>query len=339
MPPGKLNASSPEIRGLLVISAIVGVFMLIVFGIFYLSQLAEKNPSPEGATKGDMSSPAKVGQSQGEVRVNPKDGLKYVWIPPGTFQMGCSRGDTECRPDEKPPHQVTITKGFWLGQTEVTVGAYKRFVGATGRQMPPEPSLALVGRPLNPGWGDEAMPIVEVTWDDAQAYCSWAGGQLPTEAEWEYAARAGSTVARYANLDEIAWYADNSGIQPFDSERFSKEHQANNVNEDEKRYEKRLNENGNNMHEVGQKRANGFGLYDVLGNAWEWVNDWYDEKYYQSSPSQDPAGPTTGQERVIRGGAWKANPKEVRVSYRTRWVPYGSLEFNGFRCGREVAGP
>ena len=85
---------------------------------------------------------AKAGESKGEVRVNPKDGLKYVWIPPGTFMMGCSPGDNECEDDEKPPHQVTITKGFWLGQTEVTVGAYKRFAGATGRQMPPEPNLA-----------------------------------------------------------------------------------------------------------------------------------------------------------------------------------------------------
>ncbi|MGA9058295.1 MAG: SUMF1/EgtB/PvdO family nonheme iron enzyme [Terriglobia bacterium] len=266
------------------------------------------------------------GPAPGQVRENPKDGLKYVWIPPGTFMMGCSPGDTKCGDDEKPPHQVTITKGFWLGQTEVTVGAYKRFAGATGRQLPPEP-MSPGGKPLNPGWGDEAMPIVMVTWNDAYDYCTWAGGRLPTEAEWEYGARAGSTQARYGELDDIAWYADNSGRQRLDSDRI-----------DPSEFWWRLNENGNGMHEVGQKRANGFGLYDMLGNVDEWVNDWYDENYYQNSPSQDPAGPVTGAGHIDRGECWGSPAMVVRVSRRDGdwYVPGARSIEGGFRCGGEV---
>ena len=283
--------------------------------------------SQQRAKKGDRSWSTTAGESKGEVRVNPKDGLKYVRIPPGSFQMGCSPGDTQCPDAEKPPHQVTITKGFWLGQTEVPVGAYKRFAAATGGQMPPEP---VWGRPLNPSWRDAAMPIVDVTWDDAQAYCSWAGGRLPTEAEWEYAARAGSTGARYRDLDEVAWYAGNSGRQQLDSERIWKEGDVN--------YGKRLNENGNGIHEVGQKPANGFGLYDVLGNVSEWVNDWYDEKYYQSSPSQDPGGPASGHDRVDRGGSWKDYSGDVYVSGRERsTLGYRGTNV-GVRCVADLAG-
>ena len=263
----------------------------------------------------------------GAVRENSTDGLKYVWIPPGTFMMGCSPGDDlKCKDDEKPSHKVTLSNGFWMGQKEVTVGAYKRYAAARGRQMPLEPNSG--GRPLNHRWRNEAMPIVNVTWEGAQAYCGWAGGRLPTEAEWEYAARAGSTVPRYGDLDEIAWYADDSGRQHLDSPIINLT-----------LYWKRLNENGNGMHEVGQKRANGFGLFDMLGNVWEWVNDWYDQNYYQNSPSQDPSGPSSGTERVLRGGSWASPPRNVRVSDRRRYNPGSRNAFYGFRCGGEVFAP
>jgi formylglycine-generating enzyme required for sulfatase activity len=238
--------------------------------------------------------------SKRESRVNPIDGLTYMWIPPGSFQMGCSPGDTECEDDEKPPHQVTITKGFWLGQTEVTVGAYKRFAIAAGKAMPPAPAF-------NPAWRNEQMPMVNVSWDNARAYCVWAGGRLPTEAEWEYAARAGDTEVRYGSLDEVAWYNANSGGR---------------------------------AHPVGEKRANGFGLCDMLGNVWEWVNDWYDENYYRSSLSQDPPGPATGHGRVLRGGSWLNGPKSVRLPNRYGNVPISVGDDNyGFRSAGEVFPP
>jgi serine/threonine-protein kinase len=307
--------------GTMKLVALAGITLIfITAGVWYFVRQAKK--------KGDVSWSAKAGESEGEVRVNPNDGLKYVWIPSGTFMMGCSHGDNECDSNEKPPHQVTLTKGLWLGQTEVTVGAYKRFVAVMGEQMPFEPDFDK--RPLNPGWGDDAMPMVDVRWDDAQAYCRWAGARLPTEAEWEYAARGGSEEARPGDLEELAWYADDSGRQRLDSETIWK------GGED---YGDRLSKNGNAMHEVGQKRANGFGLYDMLGNVEEWANDWYEENYYNYSPSLDPPGPPSGLGRVVRGGSFNVRPSHVRVSSRGQDSQAARSNVGGFRCAGEVSPP
>jgi sulfatase modifying factor 1 len=221
-----------------------------------------------------------------KVRVNPKDGQKYVWIPPGTFQMGCSPGDGECYFDEKPAHRVTISKGLWMGQTEVTQEAYQR----------------VLGRHLS-WFKGERLPVESVTWSDAKEYCGEVGGRLPTEAEWEYAARAGGAVARYGDLDAIAWYSTNTGSK---------------------------------THEVGGKQANAWGLYDMLGSVYEWTGDWYGEKYYENGEKVDPQGPPGGQYRAVRGGSWGTSPTYARVSGRDRFEPGARYVVVGFRCAGEL---
>ncbi len=264
----------------------------------------------------------------GLARLNAIDGLKYLWIPPGTFMMGCSPGEApQCLPDEKPSHRVTISHAFWLGQTEVTVAAYKRFVAAKGAPMPDEPTFG--NTPLNPGWASELMPIVNVSRTDAEAYCQWVGGRLPSEAEWEYAARAGSTEGRYGPVDEVAWYANNSGRAALDSELIWKQEQN--------KFSNRLNANGNTFHPVAQKKPNAYSLYDILGNVWEWVSDWYDEKFYSSSPELDPRGPSSGEFGVQRGGSWFTGPRVSRAAPRYKTPPATRGYALGMRCARDTA--
>lgn len=241
----------------------------------------------------------------GMVKENPKDGLKYAWVPPGTFMMGCSPGEAQCAPEEQPRHAVTLTKGFWMGRLEVPVGAYKRFASDTKRNMPPEPSF-------NRGWMSDRMPMVKVTWYEAQAYCTWAAGRLPSEAEWEYAARGGTLQSLYGPLDEIAWYARNSGagVVAWGTPRPG-----------------------------GLKRPNSFGLFDMLGNVHEWTNDWFDKDYYAHSPQEDPPGPSSGLQRAERGHAWASKGEDIRVTHRYGDPPDGSFFEGGFRCVCDALNP
>jgi formylglycine-generating enzyme required for sulfatase activity len=234
------------------------------------------------------------------VRSNPQDGLKYVWIAPGRFLMGCSPGDIDCADPEKPAHPVILRRAYWIGQTEVSVDAYRRYAAAANVKMPP------TAPKLYHGWNNRTLPMVNIVWDEANQYCAWAGGRLPTEAEWEYAARGGSPQARYGNLDDIAWTKENAQSQ---------------------------------THPVAGKQANGYGLFDMLGNVWEWVSDWYAPDYYQSSPAQNPTGPATGQQRVLRGGSWIVDSKLLRVSDRYSIEPTARSDFFGFRCVWEPKAP
>jgi formylglycine-generating enzyme required for sulfatase activity len=197
--------------------------------------------------------------------------------------MGCSPNDSECEPDEQPAHEVTITRGFWLGQTEVTQAAYEHVVGR-------DPSVSQ---------GPD-LPVNWVSWFQANGYCEAAGMRLPTEAEWEYAARAGTTNARYGNLEETSWWFGNSEQQ---------------------------------THPVAQKRANSYGLYDVLGNVSEWTADWYGP--YTAHAAVDPKGPADGEYRIVRGGSWFGHLKMVRFSSRLGRKPAAHGNFIGFRCAGE----
>ena len=154
-------------------------------------------PTPIGVT----ASPRRTPPAGPQLKTwsNPADELTYVWIPAGTFIMGCSAQDSECKDDEKPTHQVAIEKGFWLGQTEVTVAAYRRFAAKSARHSPD---------------GEGTFPVSGVSWAGAKEYCAAMGGRLPTEAEWEYSARGGNSQPYYGVISEIAWYVDNSGNAP-----------------------------------------------------------------------------------------------------------------------------
>ncbi len=221
--------------------------------------------------------------------------IDWVLIQSGEYEMGDLFGHGF--PDELPVHKVRVEK-FYLSRTPVTVSQYKAFCKATGRNMPKAPSQ---------GWTDQ-HPIVNVNWDDAQQYCEWIGGRLPTEAEWEYAARDGgvkcewSGTNRLSKLDDFAWHEKNS------SDR---------------------------SHAVRKKRPNALGLYDMSGNVWEWCSDSYLDKYRRNVSSSIAQGDSSGPDRVLRGGSWDDSPRFCRNSSRYS-KPWDYMEDTiGFRVARD----
>lgn len=231
---------------------------------------------------------AAFGQTWKDIAGRLEDDLnvKMIFVKGGTFTMGCAaeQGD-DCDDDEKPAHSVTVGD-FSIGKYEVTQKLWVQVMGGNPSQIT----------------GDDNLPVETVSWNDVQEFIgrlnSMTGKKyrLPTEAEWEYAARGGLKSKGYKysgsnNLGDVAWFGDNSGGK---------------------------------SHQVGSKAPNELGIYDMSGNVWEWVGDWYGD--YSSTAQTNPSGPARGSDRVLRGGSWGDGAGDCRVSYRGSDAP-------GFRDG------
>lgn len=231
---------------------------------------------------------------------NSRDRQEYVYLPPGKFKMGCVPADTRCEANEKPQHDVTIGHGLWMGRTEVDVRSFQRYVEESGKKSKmPKATI------YNPGWKNSTLPMMMVSWDEAGAYCAWAGGRLPTEAEWEYAARGGKQGEIYPLNDE-------------------------NSREKANFYGKKGNDKFEQLAPVHSFDQNPYNLFDMAGNVWEWVADWY-APGYRDGVENDPKGPAAGKEHVVRGGSFESDWKQhLRLSFRR---PQGGPAFHvGFRC-------
>jgi len=249
--------------------------------------------------------------------------MRFVLVPPGEFDMGSNDGPAE----ERPLHKAKISKPFYMGKYEVTVGQFRAFADTAKYQT--EAEKYGKGRIWQDGkWQEVAgvdwrtpgfpqednCPVCMVTWNDAQEFCNWATKstgrtlRLPTEAQWEYACRAGTstqfnTGEKDSDLEQAAWFNRNSGMH---------------------------------TNAVGQRKANAWGLYDMHGNVWEWVQDYFGDKYYAESPPVDPQGPANGRDHLRRGGGWLHGPDFSRSAFRCLLNPDGRYTDVGFRCAVDV---
>ena len=275
----------------------------------------------------------------GSTMVADKDGMTQVYVPAGEFLMGSADSDSEAGSDEKPQHKVTLD-AYWMDRTEVTNAMFAQFVAASDYKTDAEKAgTGFIYNPTSKNWettagadwqhprgpgsnlaGLDQHPAVLVSWNDAAAYCAWAGHRLPTEAEWEKAARG--TDGR-----KFPW--GNQGVAG-DFLNFADRNLAVDG------ADKNVDDGYQFTAPAGSypKGASPYGALDMAGNVWEWVADWYDEKYYTSSPPQNPEGPESGQYRVLRGGSWYGDQWVARAAVRYRFVPDGRYDDVGFRCAR-----
>ena len=261
--------------------------------------LIEGVPDPTVVTDAALRDAITASGFAWRIRDNSSN-IEMLLVPPGTFEMGCIMGSDSfaCIPQEQPVHTVTLTNAYYLGRYEVTQAQWQAKMGSN-------PS-AFQGQADSP-----SRPVEQVSWITIQYFLSATGLRLPTEAEWEFACRAGTTTPFHSGpgfpngtindglVGNIAWYDANSG---------------------------------NVTHAVGGKAANALGMHDMLGNVWEWQSDWYGD--YTSSAQTNPTGPATGSARVLRGGAWNYLTDDVRSSYRYGGTPGDTYVVIGFRVAR-----
>jgi len=268
--------------------------------------------------------------------IKGKDGAEMVLIPAGEFQMGSSNG----LPDEKPVHTVLLD-AFYMDKYEVTNAQYRQFVKETGHKEPE--GWYLINSPIHKGyvcgelhrgfkpWSDknfngDNQPVICVDWEDAKAYAEWAGKRLPTAAEWEKAARGGMVGKDYVWGDDrnpskgAGNLADLSAKTVYTCLDFFPGYDDGYIY----------------TAPVGKFDPNGYGLYDMAGNVNEWCSDWYNSDYYSKIIDKNPKGPESGENRVVRGGAWCSFPSYARVGFRWDLPPNDTYDSQGFRCVSDV---
>ena len=273
--------------------------------------------------------------------ITGKDGAPMVLIPAGEFRMGSPDGERE--KDEYPQHNMALS-AFYLDKSEVTNRLFQQFVQQTNHRTTAEQEGKAFEYSDNGKWekvrgahwrkpeGGETVfdshreehPVVSVSWEDAQAYCSWAEKRLPMEAEFEYATRAGTETKYW-------WGNGNPGSR-----------QVANVGDESLKRQYSdwpimagYDDGSVRTAPVGSFEPNPFGLHDMTGNVWEWTDDWYDEQYYVSSSTKNPSGPSGGTKKVFRGGSWTNKPADVRSARRRSATPTESYVSIGFRCAQD----
>jgi sulfatase modifying factor 1 len=288
-PPKRTPVPNKKSNRNLIIGLVVFSLSLLIYLVYQQKGITQELTEP-------ATTVAKPVVTSGPKLSSRASQLSWVTIPGGTFTMGSPSGEVNHESDETP-HQVTLS-GFKLSAYEVTFAQYDAFCEATNRK-----------KPKDEGWGRGNLPVINVSWHDAAAYAKWLGARLPTEAEWEYAARAGTTTPFSTGNNLTTAQANYNGNYPYDG------------NAKGKYREKTV--------AVGSFTPNAWGLYDMHGNVYEWCSDWYGK--YDTNSSKNPKGPTSGVYRVFRGGSWYNFAQDCRSAYRSYISPSGSNFNVGFR--------